>query len=160
MSVTVVYGSDQGCTRGIANRIAKKLNGKSLDIKKSKPADLESAHLLILGSPTYGSGDLQSDWEDRIAVLDDADLSGKKVAIFGLGDQMTYPECFCDAVGILYDRIVAKGAQVVGFTEPDGYDFSYSAALRDGRFVGLVLDEDNQSDMTDRRIDAWVGGLA
>lgn len=160
MSVTVVYGSDQGCTRGIANRIAKKLNGKSLDIKKARADDLEAAHLLILGSPTYGCGDLQSDWEDRIAVLDKANLAGKTVAIFGMGDQMTYPECFCDAVGILYDRVVAKGAQVVGFTEPEGYDFSYSAALRDGRLVGLLLDEDNQPGLTDDRIEAWIGGLA
>lgn len=160
MSVTVVYGSDQGCTRGIANRIARKLNGRSLDIRKAHPTDLEAAHLLILGSPTYGFGDLQSDWEDRIAVLDKANLDGKRVAIFGMGDQMTYPECFCDAVGILYDRVVAKGAHVVGFTAPEGYDFSYSTALRDGRFVGLLLDEDNQPDLTDDRIDAWVGGLA
>ncbi|MBI2239675.1 MAG: flavodoxin FldA [Magnetospirillum gryphiswaldense] len=160
MKVTVVYGSDQGCTRGIANRIASKLNGKSLDIKKARSADLEVAQLLILGSPTYGCGDLQSDWEDRIGVLDKADLDGKNVALFGMGDQMTYPECFCDAVGILYDRLIAKGARVVGFTEPEGYDFSYSAALRDGRFVGLLLDEDNQSDLTDERIEAWIGGLA
>lgn len=160
MRVTVVYGSDQGCTRGIANRIAGKLNGKSLDIKKARSADLEAAQLLILGSPTYGCGDLQSDWEDRIAVLDKADLDGKTVALFGMGDQMTYPECFCDAVGILYDRLLAKGARVVGFTEPEGYDFSSSAALRDGRFVGLLLDEDNQSELTDERIEAWVGGLA
>ncbi|OJX68628.1 flavodoxin FldA [Magnetospirillum sp. 64-120] len=160
MRVMVVYGSDQGCTRGIANRIAGKLNGKSLDIKKARSADLEAAQLLILGSPTYGCGDLQSDWEDRIAVLDKADLDGKTVALFGMGDQMTYPECFCDAVGILYDRLLAKGARVVGFTEPEGYDFSSSAALRDGRFVGLLLDEDNQSELTDERIEAWVGGLA
>lgn len=159
MSITVVYGSDQGSTRGIANRIAKKLNGKSLDIKKAKAADLEACQLLILGSPTYGCGDLQSDWEENIAVLDQANLAGKAVALFGTGDQMTYPECFGDAVGILYDRVAAKGARVVGFTEPEDYDFSFSAALRDGRFVGLVLDEDNQSHLTDHRIEAWIGSL-
>lgn len=159
MSITVVYGSDQGCTRGIANRIARKLNGKSLDIKKAKPDDLEACQLLILGSPTYGCGDLQSDWEDNIGVLDAANLNGKAVALFGTGDQMTYPECFGDAVGILFDRVTAKGARVVGFTEPEGYDFSYSAALRDGRFVGLVLDEDNQPHLTDDRIESWLESL-
>lgn len=159
MSITVVYGSDQGCTRGIANRIAKKLNGKSLDIKKAKAGDLEACQLLILGSPTYGCGDLQSDWEDNIGVLDAANLNGKTVALFGTGDQMTYPECFGDAVGILFDRVTAKGARVVGFTEPEGYDFSYSAALRDGRFVGLVLDEDNQPHLSDDRIESWLESL-
>lgn len=160
MSVTIVFGSDQGCTRGIANRIAKRLNGRSLDVKKAKATDLESCQLLILASPTYGCGDLQSDWEDHINVLDGADLTGKTVALFGTGDQMTYPECFGDAVGILYDRVCAKGATVVGFTEPEGYDFSGSQALRDGRFVGLLLDEDNQSHLTDERISAWIGQLS
>ncbi|MBR9973256.1 flavodoxin FldA [Magnetospirillum sulfuroxidans] len=159
MSVTVIFGSDQGCTRGIANRIAKKLNGKSLDIKKATAEDLEACHLLILGCPTYGFGDLQSDWEDRIDILDDVDLAGKKVALFGTGDQVNYPDSFIDAVGILYDRVTAKGAQVVGFTETAGYDFTGSAALRDGRFVGLALDEDNQSGKTEGRIGAWISQL-
>lgn len=160
MTTTVIFGSDQGCTRTIAGRIAKKLNGKSLDIKKARTDDLETCDLLILGCPTYGFGDLQTDWEDHIATLDDADLSGKKVALFGTGDQINYPDSFIDAVGILYDRVVAKGAQVVGFTATDGYDFTGSAALREGRFVGLALDEDNQSGKTEGRINAWISQLA
>ena len=159
MSVTVIFGSDQGCTRGVANRIAKKLNGKSLDIKQARPSDLEACQLLVLGCPTYGFGDLQSDWEENIGVLDEADLTGKKVALFGTGDQVNYPDSFIDAVGILYDRVVAKGAQVVGFTETAGYDFTGSAALRDGRFVGLALDEDNESGKSERRISAWISQL-
>lgn len=160
MTVTVIFGSDQGCTRTIAGRIAKKLNGKSLDIKKASTADLEDASLLILGCPTYGFGDLQTDWEDHIATLDDAELSGKTVALFGTGDQVNYPDSFIDAVGILYDRVTAKGARVVGFTATDGYDFTGSAALRDGQFVGLALDEDNQSGKTEGRINAWISQLA
>lgn len=159
MTVTVIFGSDQGCTRSIAARIAKKLNGKALDIKKARPSDLEASSLLILGCPTYGFGDLQSDWEENIATLEEADLGGKRVALFGTGDQVNYPDSFIDAVGILYDRVLAKGAQVVGFTDPDGYDFTGSAALRDGRFVGLALDEDNQSGKTEGRINAWISQL-
>lgn len=160
MTVTVIYGSDSGCTKTIASRIAAKMQGKSLDIKKAKSSDFENSDLLILGCPTYGVGDLQIDWEERLGVLDDANLAGRTIALFGTGDQLTYPESFVDAVGILYDRVQAKGARVVGFTDPDGYDFAFSQALRDGKLVGLALDEDNQSSKTEGRLNAWIKQLA
>lgn len=116
--------------------------------------------MLILGCPTYGFGDLHTDWEDNLSALEGANLENKTVALFGTGDQILYPDTFIDAVGILYDHVVAKGARVVGFTDTVGYDFSSSAALRDGRFVGLALDEDNQSSRTEGRIIAWIGQLS
>lgn len=159
MTITVIYGSDAGCTKAVANRIAKKINGTTLSIRKAKAADMENASLLILGCPTYGFGDLQSDWEDCIDTLREADLSRSKVALFGMGDQVNYPDSFVDALGILYDEAVERGAEVVGFTEPDGYEFTASRALRDGQFVGLALDEDNQSSKTGGRITAWISQL-
>lgn len=159
MNVKVIYGSDAGCTRAVASRIAKKINATALNITKASSEDMESADLLILGCPTYGLGDLQCDWEDRLNVLESADLSRSKVAIFGTGDQISYPDSFVDAIGILYDIVVNKGATVVGFTDPKGYDFSNSAALRDGQFVGLALDEDNQSSKTEGRITEWIAQL-
>lgn len=159
MSITVVFGSDSGCTKAIATRIGKKLNATVLNITKAKTADFEDCSLLVLGCPTYGVGDLQADWEERLGVLEEADLSNTKVAIFGTGDQVTYPDSFIDAVGILYDTVVAKGATVIGFTDTKGYDFSGSQALRDGKFVGLALDEDNQSSKTEGRITEWIKQL-
>ena len=106
MSVTVIYGSDGGTTRSVASRIAKRLEAKTVDIKSARPADLEGCSLLVLGVPTYGDGTLQADWEDNIETLRSARLANKKVAIFGLGDQETYPESFVDAMGILYDEVV------------------------------------------------------
>lgn len=159
MSVTIIYGSDGGCTRKIANKIASKTGGKTLDIKKAQVGDLESCSLLILGCPTYADGDLQTDWIDHYGKLEDADLQGKRVAIFGMGDQMNYPDSFVDAIGILYDTVVEKGAKVLGFTENTGYDFGKSLGLRDGRFVGLPLDEDNQSGKTEARINAWLAQI-
>lgn len=156
MSVHVIYGSDGGTTRGIAQRLASRLQGRAIDITKASVADLESPALLILGCPTYGFGDLQSDWEDRLSLLKEAQLSGKRVALFGTGDQMTYPDTFVDAMGILYDIVVDRGAQVVGFTDTKGYDHTGSAAQRDGRFVGLALDEDQQPGLTDQRLTAWI----
>ena len=159
MSVTVVYGSDGGTTRSVASRIAKRLEAKTVDIKSARPADLEGCSLLVLGVPPYGDGTLQADWEDNIETLRSARLANKKVAIFGLGDQETYPESFVDAMGILYDEVVELGAEVVGATDTDDYSYVTSFAERDGKFVGLAIDEDTQSSKTGKRIASWVAQL-
>lgn len=159
MIVTVIYGSDGGATKGVAAKISKKVQGRSVDIKSATPADFEGCDLLILGSPTYGAGDMQVDWEDNIDTLKAANIAGKKVALFGTGDQAAYPDSFVDAMGILYDHVVEQGADVVGFTETAGYDYTGSAAERDGRFVGLAVDQDGQSSLTERRVTAWLAGL-
>ncbi|WP_072369007.1 flavodoxin FldA [Hyphomicrobium sp. NDB2Meth4] len=159
MSVTIIFGSDGGATRGVASRISKKCQGRSVDIKDATTSDFENCTLLILGSPTYGDGTLQSDWEEHIEKLRTADIKGKRVAIFGTGDQQTYPLSFVDAIGILYEEVSALGAEVVGFTETAGYDYSGSAAERDGKFVGLALDLDTQSSMTEKRVTAWLSQL-
>ena len=160
MTTTVVYGTDSGTTKAVASRIAKRLNGKILDIAKVTTADLESCDLLILGVPTYGEGDLQSDWEDHLATLRRADLAGKRVALFGLGDQQNYPDSFADAMGILYDEVVFLGAEVIGSTDAGEFTFAKSRAQRNGEFVGLVLDEDNEPEKTGARIASWIAQLA
>ena len=156
MSVTVIFGSDGGATRGVASKISKKCQGRSVDIKDAMQGDFENCHLLILGSPTYGDGTLQADWEANIDKLRSANLKGKKVALFGTGDQETYPLSFQDAMGILYEEVLALGAEVIGFTDTAGYDYIESTAVRDGKFVGLALDLDTQSGMTEKRVTAWL----
>lgn len=160
MNVTVIYGSESGTTKAIAKRIATGLQAKLVNITSASPADFEQCDLLVLGCPTYGIGDLQTDWEDRIATLHAANLNGKLVAIFGTGDQATYSDSFVDAIGILHDIVVEKGAVVIGHTSTEGYDYTASLAERDGRFVGLALDDDGQSSKTEPRIAAWIGQLA
>lgn len=156
MSVTIIYGSDGGCTRKIANKIAAKTGGKALDIKKAQVGDFEGASLLILGCPTYADGELQSDWIEHLEKLESAELAKRRVAIFGTGDQMNYPASFVDAIGILHDIAAERGAKLVGHTDPEGYDFTDSQALRDGKFLGLALDEDSQANKTDARINQWL----
>ncbi|NBC32793.1 MAG: flavodoxin FldA [Alphaproteobacteria bacterium] len=160
MSVTIVYGSDGGATRAVAARIAKKMNGKAVDIKVATSSDFEDCKLLILGVPTYGEGELQSDWDENFNKLESANLGKKKVALFGLGDQENYPESFLDAMGVLYDQVVEQGAEVIGFTEPGEFTYTNSLAERDGKFVGLALDEDTQPGKTGKRITSWISQLA
>ena len=119
---------------------------------------------LICGAPTWHTGaDEQRSgtaWDeflyDRLPSLD---LSGKKVAIFGLGDQGSYGDNFCDAAGELYDCFSAQGATMVGLTATDDYDYSDSKALRDGKFCGLLCDEDNEYDKSEGRANDWVEQL-
>jgi flavodoxin I len=159
MSITIIYGSDAGVTRKIAKKIGAKTGANVLDIKKASTADFESATLLLLGCPTYADGELQSDWVENLGKLEAATLTGKKVAIFGMGDQVNYPLSFVDAIGIIYDIVLERGGEVVGFTDPEGFDFGESKALRDGKFVGLALDEDNQANKTDTRIGKWLAQI-
>lgn len=159
MTVHVIYGSDSGRTKAAAGKIAAKLDANVINVMDATAADFEGCDLLILGSPTYGEGDLQADWETGVDVLGEVDLTGKKVALFGLGDQSSYSDSFADAIGTLYDAVVEKGAEVVGFTDTKGYEFEGSMAVRNGQFVGLVLDQDNQAGKSEKRIASWVSQI-
>lgn len=114
---------------------------------------------LIVGCPTWNVGQLQDDWDSVFSLLDELDLTGKKIAIFGLGDQYGYPENFCDAIGILGEKFSAQGAELVGFTSTEGYEFSYSRGVKAGMFMGLALDEENESERTPERVADWIWQL-
>lgn len=161
MKITVIYGTDTGNTRTVAKKIAKKLPDATVrHIAEASREDFQSSDLLILGAPTCNLGELPEDWDKGLALLASAGLSGKKVALFGTGDQLNYPDTFVDAVGTLYDAVTAQGAEVVGQTDPDGFEFNESTALRNGKFVGLVLDVDNQASKTEARIESWIKQIA
>ncbi len=156
MKSIIVYGSTTGNTEAVSAKIADKLGAEAFAVADCPPEKLGEFELIILGVSTWGAGDLQDDWEEALTTLKEVDFTGKKVALFGLGDQDGYPDTFVDGMGTLYDMVTKKGAQVVGMTSAKGYDFTNSTALRDGRFVGLVLDEDNQAELSDERIGAWI----
>ena len=124
-------------------------------------ADLVKEYdLLILGTSTWGDGELQDDWYDGIKVLKSADLSFKSIALFGCGDSESYCDTFCDGMGILYGDLKDSGCSFIGNkVGTDGYSFSSSIAVVNGAFVGLALDEVNESDKTAERIDNWTAEL-
>jgi flavodoxin I len=159
--IGIFYGSSGGNTQSVAKSIAKKLgvgNSDVYDVGSSGAGDLAPYDALLFGSSTWGLGDLQDDWEGFIKAVASADLSGKKVALFGCGDSQSYPDTFCNAVGAIYSAVKDR-ATVVGFTETDGYSFDESEAVAGGQFVGLIIDEDNESNLTGERIDRWVAQL-
>lgn len=165
--IGIFFGSDTGNTRRVAKSIAKKLGDAAdapVNVTKATVDDLLKYDALILGTPTLGDGELpglssggsSESWEEFLPQLKGADMSGKVVALFGLGDQEGYGHEFVDALIFIYDQVIENGAKVVGAWPTDGYTFEASKAIVDGDFVGLVIDHDNQSDLTDERVDAWL----
>lgn len=114
---------------------------------------------LLLGTSTWGDGELQDDWYDGVKVLKESDLKEKTIALFGCGDAESYCDTFCDGMGIIYEDIKDSGCTIVGKVSAKDYSFSSSIAVIDGMFVGLALDDINESDKTEERIDAWVSDI-
>ena len=156
MKTVILYGSTSGNTRAAAERIQRELGGRLLNVAEAKEADLAEAELLVLGTSTWGIGKLQDDWLAFLDVLRGADLSGKKVALFGMGGQYGYDSTYVDGMGELYEVVCAGGAEVIGATSKTGYHHRKSRAEVDGRFVGLALDDDHQAELTGSRISNWV----
>ncbi len=160
--IGIVYGTTTGSTSKVANSILAALGeerAELINVSSLAAGDLEKYQNLILGVSTWGMGDMQDDWEGKLSLLKEADLKGKTVALFGLGDQNGYSDTFLDAMGTLYDALADADVTPVGAWPTDGYDFEKSSAVRNGMFVGLAIDEDNQSKMTRERIAAWLGRL-
>lgn len=111
---------------------------------------------LILGVPTWFDGELPNYWDEFVPALEDLNLKGKTIAIFGLGNQVEYPENFGDAVGIMGELVQERGAKLVGFTSAEGYNYESSRAFTDGKFMGLLLDQETQPRQSKERIENWV----
>ncbi len=114
---------------------------------------------LILGVPTWFDGELPNYWDEFVPALEDLDLKGKKIAIYGLGNQVEYPENFGDAVGIMAELVQERGAKLYGQTSLEGYSYESSRAEQDGKFLGLLLDQETQPRLSKERIANWVSDL-
>ncbi len=165
LSIGLFYGSTNGATAQMAQLIQREF--ESNNVAKIELFDIAEFYLesmldfdyLILGVSTWNIGQLQKDWEASFEEFDTLDLTGKMVALFGLGDQIGYPDTFLDALFFVADKARERGAQLVGTWANTGYQFEQSWAIEDGRFIGLALDEDKQRDLTSARIAAWVQQL-
>ena len=161
--VALIYGSDTGSTEHISEIIAEKLDLKDFDFKDiytMKPSDFSQYSKLIIGIPTWYIGELQTDWDDFFPEFKTIDFTDKKVAFFGLGDQYGYPDNFLDGLGILAEVVLKNGGEVFGYWPNNGYEFNESLGIApSGKFYGLALDEDNQRDQSNDRIDEWVNQI-
>lgn len=165
--IGIFFGTDSGTTRLIAKKMAKKLPDiadKPLNVNRIETADFLRYDAFILGTPSYGEGQLpglstgiqNGSWEEFLPKLKDIDFSGKRIALYGLGNQEKYAERFADSLYCLYEFFVTQGAEVVGAWPTQDYVFAKSSSVVDGKFVGLVLDQHNQALLTDDRINSWL----
>ncbi|QKF59562.1 flavodoxin [Aliarcobacter lanthieri] len=160
MATAIFYGSNTGNCEDVAKKIAKKLGNIDIfNLDKTKIEKINEYDKIILGASTWGDGELNDDWESAWDDFKELDLSNKTIALFGLGDQESYCDEFSNAIGIIYEHLQEVGTKVVGFTSTEGYYHDYSKAQINKEFVGLVIDEDNQSDLTDERIESWVNQI-
>lgn len=159
--IGIFYGSNTGMTAKVARDIATALGVPDVhihDVASTSPTALGDYELLVLGSSTHGTGEVQRDWYDFLDGAAALDLSGHRIAIFGLGDE-TMADTFCNAVGEIYDRLKDTGATFVGEYPADVYTYSHSAADHGDTARGLLLDQVNRPDLTPKRIKDWAAGL-
>lgn len=154
MKTAIFYGSTTGTTEMVAGKVGELLGAEVLSATEIDR--VEECDFVIFATSTWGMGDLQDDWYEALDKLKTKNLSGKKVGLIGVGDQFGFGDTFVDGIGTIYEEIKDMGINLVGKTSTDGYSFSGSKAVVDDEFVGLVIDENNQSELTDERINAWV----
>jgi len=157
----IFYGSSTGNTESLANEIASKLGVASSDVYNvgSVSADKVAAYdLLLLGSSTWGLGDLQDDWMDFVDSLKKENLAGKNVALFGCGDSASYSDTFCDAMGVIKEELAGTGCTFVGEMDATGYSETDSKAFEGGKVIGLAADDDEPG-KTEERTNAWIAAI-
>lgn len=168
--IGMFFGSETGTTRLVAKKMQKKLGDdlcvKPVNVNRIDPAEMMQYEALILGTPSYGVGEIpgkgasgcfEANWAEFLEKMPaNPDFSGKRIAFFGLGAQERYADRFCSSLFALVEVFRGWGAEIVGDWPLDGYTYDYSAAEVDGRFVGLIVDQRTQGMLTDERIDTWL----
>jgi len=160
--IGIFCGTSTHKTVAVAKKIQEAFGKDAAEIVSVEEAwqkEFESFDYIIAGAATWFDGELPTYWDEIMPKLLTLNMKDKKVAIFGLGDQVKYPDNFVDGIGILAEAFITTGATIVGLTSAEGYEFNKSQALIGGHFAGLALDIENQRDKSDQRIHDWVEGL-
>lgn len=162
--IAIIYSFNSVKTAKAAEKI-KEAFGADFSVVPVNAEDLTEEIFLsyknmILGVPTWFDGELPNYWDEFVPAIEDLDLKGKTIAIYGLGNQVEYPENFGDAVGILAELVQERGAKLIGHTSAEGYNFESSRALTGDKFVGLILDQETQPRLSKERIEKWVSNIS
>lgn len=155
----VIYGSTTGSCEDYAKRIASKLGVDVFNVTDIDSGKIDSYDNLLLGTSTWGEGDVQDDWYDGVKLLADPALKGKTVAIFGCGDAMSYPDSFCGGMAEIYRAVKDSGMNIVGMVNAADYNYGASQAVIDDKFIGLAIDINETDSKTEERIDKWLDAI-
>jgi len=162
--IGLFFGPLKGSVNRVADMVQEALGKDSIElvpVKNATFSDLERFDKIIFGISTVGKDTWDSDfssndWGKFLPEIGKVDFSGKTVAIFGLGDHITYSTHFVDSMGLLAKELLKKNAAIVGQVPTEGYDFEESEAILDGKFTGLPIDEDFEPELTEERVSLWV----
>ncbi len=162
--IAIFYGPLGGAVNRVADKIKAAIGADKIEmvaVKHASVADLEKYDKIIFGASTVGKDTWDSeftsnDWAKFLPEIEKTDFAQKTIAVFGLGDHITYTHGFVDHLGVVGKKLMANGANLVGKVATDGYEFEDSKAVIDGKFIGLALDEDFEPELTDERIAAWL----
>lgn len=155
--IGLFYATKAEKTSWVAKKIQEILgkDAEAVEVENAWQKDFEAYDRLIVGASTWFDGELPTYWDELLPELESLNLKGKKIALFGLGDEVHYPDNFADGLGILAELFEKAGATLVGFTSTEGYTFRKSHALRGDKWCGLVVDLDNHSEKAEKQISEW-----
>ena len=162
--IAIMFGPENGSVHRVAKLLASKIAAQKQDlilVNEASANDLSRYEIIVFGISTIGRDTWDQkfgnvDWAKFMPVVSSFDFTGKKVAIFGLGDHITYAYHFVNSMGILAKTIIKNGGQIIGQVSPEGYTFQDSEALESGLFLGLPIDEDFEPELTEERLNGWV----
>ena len=169
--VGIFFGTSTGSTQEAADLIAAEFSDDVAsspieidEIQGSVAAEFAKYDALVVGTPTWNTGaDTErsgTGWDEiYYSEMEDLNIAGKKVAVFGLGDSVSYSENYADASGELHDVFESLGCEMLGYTSTQGYLHEESKAIRGDKFCGLLLDAVNQEELTEERVKNWVAAL-
>ena len=166
--IGLFFGYKGGNTEDIAKIIASNFGPDEidvLDLSKVSLLKLEDYDQYIFGISTVGAdnwtdANTKNVWDNFFMLIEKVEMKGKKAAIFGLGNQVLYPDHFCDHIALLKEKLDAIKVQVVGYWPNKGYDdFKFSKAMENDMFMGLALDHDNYPENTEDMVKAWTAQL-
>jgi flavodoxin I len=157
--IALIYSFNTQKTTQVAKHIIELFDKGSVEELNAEEINGEkfiSYDYLILGVPTWFDGELPNYWDEFLPDLKELNLKGKKIAIFGNGDQKEYPENFVDGIGIMAEILEKRGAKIIGHTSLEGYLYDHSRAIRDNKFLGLAIDFENQAKQMPVKVSEWV----
>ncbi|MDA3891637.1 MAG: flavodoxin [Salinivirgaceae bacterium] len=162
--IAILFGPEGGNTERVTQLVANKIGNDKctvIPVNKVTPETISEFNSFIIGGSTIGThnwsiANSSHDWDVFLPEFRKMDFRGKKVALFGLGDHLAYPNNFVDGMRTIYNVLVENNATIVGQCKTDDYEFNESEAVVDGKFVGLPIDEDFEDDLTENRIDKWL----
>jgi len=173
--VGLFFATTTGHTEEVADAIKAQLGeavSAPIDISDAGADALGGYDALIVGAPTWNTGaDVQrsgTEWDEVVGTVSGMSLAGKKVAVFGCGDSVSYSDYFCDAIEEVYTAFKEAGADMVGHWPTSSYEFECSKSVVGGeplssdeadKMLGLAIDEENQADLTEDRVAEWSAQL-